>query len=363
MTGPAAWVGGDGSSDMDVLPDAVVRIDGARRVVRANATAAKLTGYDAAQLVGRDLAEVLELRGRDGKRLCVDGWHPSASLRSVRALPEQDILFRRSDGQEARAHVTAAYERDPDGRITGAILVLREAGRRAHQAATGIEIVSTVSHELRAPLTSVKGYTSLLLNRWDRLKDDQKQMMLEQVNHDADRVTRLITELLDISRLETGRLVLRRQLVDLPVLAATVLEKVRLEYHELEAEVSFSEDFPKVYADPDKVEQVLTNLLENACKYAAPTGMQVTGEIGQGEVAVTVTDQGEGIPEMDLPKVFTKFFRRSEGRPTGSGLGLWISRGLVEAHGGRLIASSIPGQGTAFRFTLPLIDLDKLHSP
>ena len=347
---------------LDSLPDAVIQLDQRRCVVSANATAVRLTGFSVSDLAGQDLAELLEIRGRDGKRVCVDGWHSSASLRSVRALPEQDVIFRRADGQEARAHVTGSYQRDGDGCLTGAILVLREAGRRAHQAATGIEIVSTVSHELRSPLTSVKGYTSLLLNRWDRLKDDQKQMMLEQVNHDADRVTRLITELLDISRLETGRLVLRRQLVDLPALAATVVEKVRLEYQELEAQLSFPGQFPKVYADADKVEQVLTNLLENACKYASPTGMKVTGEVGMGEVAVTVTDQGEGIPAADLPKVFTKFFRRSEGKPTGSGLGLWISRGLVEAHGGRLIASSIPSHGTAFRFTLPLVDLEALHS-
>jgi PAS domain S-box-containing protein len=347
---------------LDALPDAVIQLDDRRRVVSANSTAARMTGFAVPELVGQNLPELLEIRGRDGKRVCVDGWPPSAALRSVRALPEQDVLFRRADGQEARAHVTGSYERDGGGRLTGAILVLREAGRRAHQAASGIEIVSTVSHELRSPLTSVKGYTSLLLNRWDRLKDDQKQMMLEQVNHDADRVTRLITELLDISRLETGRLVLRRQLVDLPVLAANVVEKVRLEYQELEVDLTFPSQLPKVYADPDKVEQVLTNLLENACKYASPKGMKVTGEIGVGEVAITVTDQGEGIPAADLPKVFTKFFRRSEGKPTGSGLGLWISRGLVEAHGGRLIASSIPSHGTAFRFTLPLVDLEALQS-
>ncbi|MDP9073884.1 MAG: HAMP domain-containing histidine kinase, partial [Actinomycetota bacterium] len=198
---------------------------------------------------------------------------------------------------------------------------------------------------------------------WGQLKDDQKKMMLEQVNHDADRVTRLITELLDISRLETGRLVLRSQLVDLPRLSGTVVDKVRLEYPDLEAALSFPDGFPKIYADPDKVEQVLTNLLENACKYASTKGMSVVGRVGPADVSITVTDQGDGIPEADLPKVFTKFFRRSEGRPTGSGLGLWISRGLVEAHNGRLVAESIPGQGTAFRFTLPLVDLEELHGP
>src|SRR5205823_3756912 len=141
--------------------------------------------------------------------------------------------------RELRATVTGRYERDGDGRLTGAILTLRDYGRRAHLAATGIEVVSTVSHELRSPLTSVKGYTSLLLNRWTRLGDEQKRMMLEQVHHDADRVTRLVTELLDISRLETGRLTLRRQMVDLHEVVNRVIEKVRLEETGLQAETSF----------------------------------------------------------------------------------------------------------------------------
>src|SRR5207248_4362018 len=131
---------------------------------------------------------------------------------------------------EVRARVTGLYQRDGDGAVTGAVLAVRTPRRRAEDEPTGSEVVSTVSHELRSPLTSVKGYTSLLLNRWDRLKDDQKRMMLEQVHHDADRVTRLITELLDISRLESGRLVLRRQMVNLAGLAGIVAEKVGLEY-------------------------------------------------------------------------------------------------------------------------------------
>src|SRR3546814_18804999 len=112
-----------------------------------------------------------------------------------------------------------------------------------------------------------------MLSRWDRLRDEQKLTMLEQVHHDADRVTRLVTELLDISRLETGRLVLRRTMVDLPALAATVIEKVQMAIPELRCDVSFGSDVPTVYADPDTVEQVLTNLVENAAKYGSPTGM------------------------------------------------------------------------------------------
>jgi len=351
--------------DPDALPDALIALDADRRITLANTAAERLTGYPRDDLAGRDGPVLLDTRDTDGVRLAQHGWPRAAlRLRAVKALAPQTVLLRHRDGRDIRASITGLYDRDDTGAITGAVLSLRHADRRApasSDAPTGIEVVSTVSHELRSPLTSVKGYTSLLLNRWDRLGDDQKRMMLEQVNHDADRVTRLITELLDISRLETGRLVLRRQLVDLPRLAATVVEKVHLEYPEVGAETHFPAGFPKAYADPDKIEQVLTNLVENACKYASPTGLRIDGSVEERSVAVAVTDHGEGIPASDLPKVFSKYFRRSVGRPTGSGLGLWISRGLVESHGGRLKARSNPGQGSTFRFTLPLLDLDRLQ--
>jgi len=216
-----------------------------------------------------------------------------------------------------------------------------------------VEIISTVSHELRSPLTSIKGFTSLLISRWDSIAEDRKLEMLEQVRHDADRVTRMLTELLDISRLETGQLHLRRRPLDLAALAASVVEKVALQEPDLEADVVFPPDFPEVMADADKVEQVLSNLVENAAKYASPRGLRIEGSVSDDGIAVAVTDSGEGIPAEDLPRVFERFFRREEGRPTGTGLGLWISRGLVEAHGGGLTANSVVGEGSTFRFTLP----------
>jgi signal transduction histidine kinase len=265
-------------------------------------------------------------------------------------LLEQEVELRTAKGDAAIARVTG--RQDDEGLVLSV---------RADRSTAGIEIVSTVSHELRSPLTSVKGYTSLLLNRWDRLADDQKKMMLEQVHHDADRVTRLITELLDISRLETGRLVLRREMVDLAALTKAIVDKVGMEYSDLDVTVSFADDVPQVYADPDKLEQVITNLVENACKYASPEGIELSAALDADDVVVTVRDVGEGIPADALPKVFTKFFRRNEGRPTGSGLGLWISRGLVEAHGGHLTASSVLGKGSTFRFTLPTTAFEELH--
>jgi signal transduction histidine kinase len=350
-------------TELDLLPDAVLRLDADRRVLDANAAAAELIGLARAEVVGQQAEALLDPRGKDGKPVWADGWHPSARLRSVRLMPEQEIEIHRNGNRPVKVNVTGRYQRDGDGRLTGAVLLLRPAERRIHMAAMGIEIVSTVSHELRSPLTSVKGYTSLLLNRWDRLKEEQKRMMLEQVNHDADRVTRLITELLDISRLETGRLVLRRQMLNLAELAHTVVEKVAMSYPELEVATTFPDDFPRVYADPDKVEQVLTNLVENAAKYASPVGMKLVARVldETGEVEVAVSDEGEGIGPAAIGHLFDKFFRAPDTKPTGSGLGLWISRGLVEAHGGRLVAESTPGQGATFRFTLPTTAFEDLH--
>jgi signal transduction histidine kinase len=332
--------------DLELLPYAVMQLDAGRRVIAANHSAAAITGRPLDELIGADADATLGLRGADGRPAWLAGGPQAVEVSAVLTRP---------DGEEVG--VRGASKDDGQG---GVVISIRASDA---QGPSGIEVVSTVSHELRSPLTSVKGYTSLLLNRWDRLGDDQKKMMLEQVHHDADRVTRLVTELLDISRLETGRLVLRRQLVDLSKLAGQVMEKVAMEYPEMECRVDFPDSMPRVYADPDKLEQVLTNLIENAAKYASPKDMQVVCEVSDGTVQVSVKDRGEGIPEADLPHVFRKFFRRDHGRPTGTGLGLWISQGLVEAHGGHLTVSSILGEGSVFSFTLPITAFDAETTP
>ena len=343
------------------LPDGVIELGPDRVILSVNAATLRLTGHSASVLLGRSCAEALEPRDESGKALLVNGWHPSVRLAAVSVIPEHEVVLSGADGTDVRTFVTGRYHRDESGAVSGATLILRDAGRRRELAAAGAQVVSTVSHELRSPLTSVKGYTSLLLSRWDRLGDDDKKMMLEQVNRDADRVTRLITELLDINRLASGRLALRRQMVDLEKLVRGVLEHLQMEHEDMEATVEFPEALPPVYADADKLVQVVTNLVENACKYASPKGLRIEGrELGQ-DVVVEVTDKGEGIAAEDLPKVFNRFFRRAEGKPTGSGLGLWISRGLVRAHGGELEVSSVVGAGTTFRFRLPKAAFEGAH--
>jgi nitrogen-specific signal transduction histidine kinase len=325
------------------LATLVVGADG--RVQAVNAAAAELAGDAPGRLVGTPLDELVVpspvARGTPG------GGSGSGG----------QMCLRRADGRMIAVTVHSRYRgADTGPSATVVVLFPHEAAASGEglDSPSGMEVISTVSHELRSPLTSVKGYTSLLLTRWDRLSDDQKKTMLEQVHHDADRVTRLVNELLDISRLEAGHLQLRFQTVALASVASSVIDKVTMEYPELECQIDFAEGFPSVLADPDKVEQVLTNLVENAAKYASLKGMTVSGTVAGESVAVAVVDTGDGIPAVDLPHIFTKFYRRDQGRPSGSGLGLWISRGLVEAHGGRLDADSTVGRGSVFRFTLPL---------
>jgi signal transduction histidine kinase len=198
----------------------------------------------------------------------------------------------------------------------------------------------------------------MLLGHWAEFSDRDRLEMLREILHEADRVGRLIDELLDVSRLDSGQLRLHVRETSLGELAERVAAKVKLSYPALDAVVDLPEQLPTVHVDPFKVEQVLSNLLENACKYGSAAGARVTaayvaGPAG-GEVSVTVSDDGPGISPEDLPHVTEKFFRGAGSKPSGLGLGLWISKGIVEAHGGNLTVASPSGEGTAVCFTIPL---------
>ncbi|MGH9106909.1 MAG: sensor histidine kinase [Acidimicrobiales bacterium] len=221
------------------------------------------------------------------------------------------------------------------------------------------ELIATVSHELRQPLASIRGFTEMLLGHWDDFTDGDKVDILGAVHHDALRLSRLVDELLDVSRLESGRMPLFRRETDIAPLVHRVLADLKLVYPELQATVEIPARFPPLAADPFKLEQVLANILENACKYGSPGTVRISlaerSGPGRGTAEIAVSDQGAGIDPEELPHITEKFFHRgAESEVGGLGLGLWISRGIVEAHGGALVATSGRGQGTTVRFTIPL---------
>ncbi|MPZ73186.1 MAG: PAS domain-containing protein [Nitriliruptorales bacterium] len=350
----------DGSLDaatLASLPDPAVVVDSHGRVTHCTTLAARLLHTTAGDVIGRPAADVVPLADESGQ----DWWKFAMPLDGDPAryprIPQQDLILTTAGGGTRPVMLTAARIPGENGTLAHLVVLLRRAEVRQRLDAARSDLVSTVSHEIRSPLTSVKGFVKTLLAKWDRFDDDQKRQMLATVNEDADRVTRLLGELLDVSRIDAGRLQLRRQMVDVRVIAERVADRLSTagEHHDIQ--VGFSSDFPHLYADPDKIEQVLTNLTENALKYGAGR-TTIRGWCDDERATVVVSDEGGGIPQQYLGQIFTKFFRRAGERRTGTGLGLYITKGIIEAHGGRIWATSMPGEGANMHFTLPLGGLE-----
>jgi signal transduction histidine kinase len=352
----------------DELPDGVVVADEVGRIVVFNRVAGRLTGLEPAEVIGKFVFDVLPLRDVDGR----DWWvyaDPYHGLPTRTRHPERSLYL--ANGTELLVSVgyvrtpKASREACPPGlTLQKLVISLRGAQQRERLERSRAELVSTVAHELRSPLTSVKGFTATLLNKWSRFTDDQKRVMLETVNADADRVTRLITELLDVSRLESGRMEVHRQLVDLPDRARKIIAgRVAAGDAEDRFRLEVRSGMPETWLDADKIDQILANLVENAVRHGAGIvtvvvepahlGDEATGTppVQPDAAAVSVRDQGEGISPEVAPRVFRQFWRGK--RRGGTGLGLYIVKGLVEAHGGTIGVCRAPGGGAEFRFIMP----------
>ncbi|MGH3267583.1 MAG: ATP-binding protein [Trebonia sp.] len=335
----------------DELPDGLVVADDAGRMIVFNRAAVRLTSIAAAEAIGKYVFDVLPFRDEDSRDwwVCVDPYH---GLATRTRHPERSLYL--TDGTELL--VSAGYVRDGrGGPVRRLVITLRGAQQRARLERSRAELVSTVAHELRSPLTSVKGFTATLLAKWPRFTDNQKLVMLETVNADADRVTRLITELLDVSRIESGRMEVHRELVDVPERARRLIAgRVAAGEPEDRYRLEVVSGLPDTWLDADKVDQILGNLVENAVRHGAGIVTVVVERArigGDQAVAVSVRDQGEGIPPEMAHRVFRQFWRGK--RRGGTGLGLYIVKGLVEALGGDITVGRAPGGGAEFRFTVP----------
>jgi signal transduction histidine kinase len=240
---------------------------------------------------------------------------------------------------------------------------LAEEAARAHELTQlKSEFVTLVAHELRSPLTSITGYVELLLERPGGTSAEGQREFLGIVKRNADRLLQLIDDLLDIARIEAGKVELRRTRLDLAGLIQEVAKALRpqIEAKGQRLTLDLAEALPAVTGNADRVTQILTNLLSNAHKYTPPAGsitITARGEEGEeGRVRVNVQDTGVGLSSDDQAQLFTKFFRaqhRTTAGVGGTGLGLAITRALVELHGGEITVTSTLGQGTTFGFTLP----------
>lgn len=336
----------------DAYPDGVLGADEAGTVVLLNAQAASLLGTTVEEAVGLPISEVLALQDQHGVSW-LEVNRPYQALAIQKAVPEQSWIA--ANGEEVLT--TARLVRDaPLGTMVGLAVSLRSGRGRARLDRDRSDLVATLAHELRSPLTGVKGFVQALLNRWDRLNDDQRKLMLTTVNADAERLTRLIAELLDVARIDTDRLQLHPREISAEMLVRRVVASVETgTSRPLDVEVA--DELPDVFADPDKFTQVMTNLVENGIRHGegvVRVRLRAADRDWPG-VRLSVEDEGPGIAPELRKRVFTKFW--TSGDTAGTGLGMYIVAGLARAHGAVITIDEAETGGAGVHVDWPSQDL------
>ena len=338
--------------------DAIIIVDQEHRVTRINAAAEALLGWRADEVVGKPSEDTLF-----GNISAVpDGLKRSPSLleviekRELTPYFETVVLTKDAIGRDVAASYSFVQSA-ARGEGLG-VVIARDISKLREVDRMKSDFVSMVSHELRTPLGLIKGYASTLLNPQLSLDQPTVQRFLMGIDGAADRLARLIENVLNVSRIESGLLKLSPQQVDLTHLVSVAVSTARASAKGREILLDLPKRPVKLEGDRVQLELVMDNLLGNAIKYS-PMGKAIRVALRKkaAEVEIKVADQGIGIAAQHLPRVFDKFYRVEGGhsrRTPGSGLGLYICRNIIEAHGGRIWAESVLGQGSTFIVAFPL---------
>jgi PAS domain S-box-containing protein len=320
------------------VADGIVAVDRDGRVVLWNAAAERITGVPASEAVGHTPFEVVR-----------------RELESESGGTNRLVSIMRG-GEEVWLSLSEALMRDPAGAVAGRIFAFRDISAERVVDQMKSDFVSTVSHELRTPLTSIYGFAETLLRRDIGFTDEERQTFLGYIASEAERLTGIVDALLNVARLDSGTLQVDLVPTDIAELLEEAVseESVPAITNGHRFVVDLEDGVPAVRADPDKLRQVVGQLVENAVKYS-PAGaiVRVEARARPDAVEITVADEGSGIPESELERIFDKFYRAGESQP-GTGLGLFIAQGLVSAMGGRIWVRSEEGGGSRFTFALPV---------
>ena len=336
---------------IESLYDPIVVTDSDGRVTRINAAAERLLGARADAL-GKPIEQV----ARD-QRIAQAVAGVLRSQQAVASESAAEVLPWAVDGSRRAFRVRSTPMRDAAAHFMGAVTLLEDVTHLSEISRLKSEFIAAASHELRTPLTSVQMGIHLLLEGVAGPLEERQQEILDVCREDTARLDRLMRQLLDLSKIESGAAAPVRAAVRPSVLVRDATDSLRLQVEAkgLRLHVDAAPDLPAVFADRDQVERVIVNLVTNASR-ATPDGGTITvAAAPRGhDVAFSVTDTGAGIPREYLAKVFEPFVQVPNAAAGGSGLGLTISRRIVEAHGGQLTAQSEPGQGSTFTFTIPI---------
>jgi two-component system, NtrC family, sensor histidine kinase KinB len=327
---------------LDNLGEGVVVLDRDAQLILRNSASRAIMGVDDGELQG------LIERARHIRNPLLE------SILAGRSFSNERLAWRRPDGSERQLLVGGSSIRDDDGRMEMSIQVMSDVTEQVQAERLREEFVATISHDLRAPLAAIQGSAQLIQRIPDRV--DHVRERAGVINENAKRMNAMIQDLVDSTRLESGQVRLDRVPMDVATAVQQLLNELSGALPVERIRVEVNEALPPALADRAHLARILTNLLTNALKYS-PEGSRVTvsAESRNGEVTVSVIDQGQGISPEEQAKLFQKYQRPKKSRREGLGLGLYITRMLVEAHGGRIWVESQPGKGCAFSFTLPVM--------
>ena len=351
--------------------DLIITTDLDDRILTWNRGAEVLFGYDKDEVIGKHLSILLP----------PERFHELEEMRAKvqisGALRDIEIRSKRKDGVMIYLSLSVSPIRDLEGKIVGFLRVAKDITEKKRYERRLKELdkmksdfVSNVSHELRTPLTSIKGSVDNMLDGLTGSLNEKQVRYLSRIKSNTDRLSRLINDLLDLSRIEAGRVEVRPTTLPLAALAEEVAEHLKALAAEklIRIQVPSADPSVTVWADRDKVTQVLMNLIGNAVKFT-PQGGKVSVAVeknGNDYIQISVADTGPGILPEERNRIFSKFYQVAnieKQKPKGSGLGLAISKALVEMHGGKIWMESEIGRGSTFYFTLPAQQPFKLELP
>lgn len=345
---------------IDNMPEGIIISDVLGKVFIGNKKAAEILGGKNAGFPGENY-EGDEVGFDTDANPVIPSEHPlTKSMMSGQVLVGEEMRIRRPDGHEAVILANTAPLQDRDGNISGAVSIFQDITKMKHFDQLKDQFVSIASHELRTPLTSIKGYTQLMLRKALQVPDDRRQdtQYLKILDDQADKMTNLVNDLLDLSRIQSGRLDLMPENVDVCDLVSNSIKMVNgtTDRHQIVLEGCDRKVYG--YWDPERITQVIVNLLTNAIKYSPAGGeIKVTILPQDDSVELTVQDHGVGIPKESQAHLFERFYRAANVPPRsfgGLGIGLSIAKEIVLMHGGRIWAESEEGQGSTFHVLLPL---------
>ncbi len=312
------------------------------------------------------LLEIVTVRRADGQEISLEEFPLAAALGRGETVRAEEIVIRVPDGRSVTVLMNATPIRSEDGEVVSFVVTLQDMTPLEELERLRAEFLAMVSHELRTPLTSVKGSITTLLDPPVALNPIEMRQFFRIIDAQIDRMHVLISDLLDVARIETGTLAVSPEPTDVALLLSEARNAFRSGGGRHNVHIDLAPDLPWVMADRLRMVQVLGNLLTNAARHSPESSpIQVSAERDGVHVGVSVSDEGRGIPAESLPHLFRKFSRiDSEEQGGDTGLGLAICKGIVEAHGGRIWAESDgPGLGARFTFTIPTIEAAGYVSP